>query len=370
MSASSIISVAAQVGDIRFSQRAKSAKAKGPNFDVQLNRKNPAGRNPCCIVHNAKLGLWGRPSEGNRGLKVVEYTMNGTNNTAMFSTLTLALDRSRHTEVYEMCRAVLAKWVEKHDPVRKSMWYQNHFPQLTDGTKVHRACRALLTNDLYIDQEFDGPEQYDSPGRTYGEFLFGNDEECKPWYCDVRVSEGFPAKDDRLATEYTISFFDERGKQCGDKTEGGMTVYKKGGIPLMSPKMLKVLTQSEFYKGTYWNCCTIMQLYAMEMRCVETDDGGHCIFPVFQFRTNNSLCFQASLPERVAEGSITFEQRNAIFHSAIFDGVSNPVKKRKRSTSVKGANATTPKVSGVVDAAAIESENTIVEQIEPISVRA
>lgn len=358
-----ILDVAAQLDDVRFGQRS-STSDKGLVFDVNLAGHNPAGRNPCCLVKDAKLGVMGRATDNHRGLKVIEYKLNGTNTSASFVKLGLAFNRTQHDDMYTLCRGVFDKWVEKHDPVRKSMWYQNHFPQLTDGTKVHVATRGLLSPETFVYTELEGNAQYDSPARTYGEFLFGNDVEGRPWYNEVRVSEGFAAKDGRPATEYMCCFFDEKGKQCTDKVEHDMTIYKKGGVPLMSGKMLKLLTESEFYKSAYWGCTVVLQLYSMEIRCGTVGEQGNCLYPIFNFRTTNSLCFQVRPQEILGDSGITFEQRDTLFSAAIFEGVNAPNKKRKRNSTRKGTTSnnnnksTSPAVEELTDDK-IESENTV-----------
>lgn len=358
-----MLNVATQLESVRFSQRSIRSKrnANGLMFDVQLSGRNPAGRNPCCMVRNARLGVNGRMTDNARGIKVIEYVLDGkTGACGTMTKLALAFNRTDHEDIRMMCKGVFAKWMERHDPVRKSMWYQNNFPDLTDGTKVYSATRALVDPELFVDQEFEGAEQYEGPSRTFGDFLYGEEEDSKPWYASLRVSEGFVATDLRPATDYVVAFFDEKGKPCTDKVESEMTVYKKGGVPLMSPKMLKVLTESEFYKTNFWVCSTIMQLYALEIKCACIGPGQYCLYPVFQFRTNNSLCFRIKPMDAVVDG-ITYEQRDAIFSAAIFEGVNGPTKKRKRSTTVRRVKA------ALVDDVSVKSEDVVTE---PISVEA
>lgn len=308
-------------------------KAKKPDVAMAkfaLPMGHSAGKYPSVLVEGATMGATGKKGEHRRGLNIVEFSV-GSGQTATFADLKLCFKRKDQEQLAALCAGILEKFVEKFPPTTNKKVYQDIFESITNGSEVFTATRALQDLELLSDLEVGDPHSFDEPASTFGPFLYDQDEDPKPWYAGVRVSEGFPAKDDKPATDYRAIFFDERGKQFPSKVEEGVTVYQKGGLPLTSTKLLRSLIDSDFYKKNRWACNAVVQVYGMDLKCGTGYDNNSVMFPVFKLRTTGSLRFQIAKDED--SDHISHEQRSSLLDSLVFAGVTAPSKKRRRPTA-------------------------------------
>jgi hypothetical protein len=313
---------------------------KKTNFFCNLQHGNALGRVPCVPVMHAPLGMCGKKDMGGRGLQVIQYKLNG-GKSGSFMKVNLALKAHEQRDLRNLCKSIYTGWLNKHSPTTRSTEYQSMFPELTDGTKVHLATKALINTDLLATTDIP-VDHYQSPCATYGSFLFDEDLDGSPWYNSIDVAEGFPEREDTASTDYRIMFFDDKGRQIGNKTEDDVEVYKKGGLPLMSTKAVSILTNSDFYKKGRWVCSTVVQVYAMNLKIGENMDGDKVIYPEFRMRTRGSLRMQ-QVAKVDDPNALTFDQRTSIMDSIIFAGVTAPSRKRKRSSP--SVSASKPKVA-------------------------
>ena len=315
---------------------------KGKKEDVavasfRLPVGTAVGRYPTVLIKSASMGATGKKGENRRGLNVVEWNL-GNGQHGMFSDLKLGLKRSEQEDLGAMCVGILEKFVTKFPPTTNKKVYQDMFESITNGSEVFTATKAFQELETFSELEVCEPHNWDSPSTSFGPFLFDQDEDPKPWYAGVRISEGFPAKDDKPATDYRIVFFDERGKQIATKVEEGVTVYQKGGLPLTSTKLIKSLTDSDFYRKTRWTCTAAVQVYGMDIKCGTGNDDNAVMFPVFKLRTTGSIRFQVASTDD-DESGVSMDQRTSLLDSLVFSGVAAPSKKRRRPAASSAATA-------------------------------
>lgn len=325
--ASTIMDIDAQIKTLSVVE-GKQTKGDNRYMRLSVSRSNPLGPIPIVVVRNAPLGATGKRSERGRGLRVID-SANGS-----FMTLALGLNRDTQKDLRTMLLAALRKHNEKFDPVQKSLIYQKAFPDLDDGTKVFKASYGLQSEEALMSMELSSPE-WDSPSRTFGPFLFSEEEDVPAWYTDVSVGTGFEARDTAPATDYRVLFYDDKGKQIPSKSEDGLNIYSKGGIPLSSSKMVNAMTTSEFYLSNRWLCTAALHVTSIVIKIGMNAQEERVLYPVFKMRTSGSIRMQMAPPQDMT-GVITFEQRGSLLDAIIFEGVSGPSKKRRRpAASVK-----------------------------------
>ena len=300
------------------------------SFGCQLLPGNPLGRVPSVHIKAAGLGICGKKNANQRGIQVQEYD----GGSKMFCKLNLVLKAEEQVELKEMCLGIFNAWMKKHSPSLRSQEYEGMFSnQLTDGSKVGIATKGLINTDIL--KTMDIPlDHFNSPANTYGSFLFDSEEGgfSGPWYKSLELSEGFPAKDDRPATDHRVMFFDDKGRQIGTKMEDEVEVYKKGGVPLLSKKALDILTKSEFYKKGRWVCSCVVQVYGFHLNVGRDSSNEYVVYPQFRIRTSGSFRMQqvAKIDDPKA---LSWDQRTSIMDALVFQGVAGPTKKRKRAVT-------------------------------------
>ena len=328
-------------------------KYKG-SYTLQLQNLISVGRTPIVPVIKATLGKTGKKDSNSRGVHVIKYQLGNNGGSNAFTKVALGLKASAQPALKELCKGIFDKWIGKHSPTLRSTEYQKLYPELNDGTKVFSATSALVNTDQLVVTELDN-DYFGSPSVTYAPFVFGDDDDAT-WYNDMTLSEGFAANNDHPATDHRIVFYDDKGRQIGNKVEDEVEVYRKGGVPLMSSSALDLLTKSQFYKKGRWECSCMVEVTSMSIKLGKSNDQ-HILYPTFNLRTRGSLRMQQSVKVEDPD-ALTFDQRTSIFDSIIFDGVTAPSRKRKRAATigVKKEKKKVTKESSKVDKTPIDTD--------------
>ena len=112
-------------------------------------------------------------------------------------------------------------------------------------------------------------------------------------------------------------------------------VYTKGGVLLNNAKGLSDLVNSKFYITNSWKCTTNIRPYAVHIKYSEKDNR---VYPVFKFRTFGDVKFQITSRD-VDPNELTMEQILAAFNSDVYEGVTAPPRKKKRTIASKPKKA-------------------------------
>ena len=300
--------------------------AKPGEFDINLKQWVNGTKQPYVFVKKAKLGAYGPRDDKNRGLQIIDFVKSNKKGT--FMKFNMGVTREAQAPLYELCKGVYDQFLKTHSPTIKSLEYQNMFDELTDGTMVSKATNTLVNTSLLataIDNRVH--KSYESPAKTYGQFLFG-ESESDTWYLNASVNTGDDERNWRLC------FYDSNGKQISTRSEDEVEVYKKGGVPLTSTLALKNLVQSQFYKKHFWNATCVLRLYRMKLVLGVDFNQQYFIYPQFLFSVSHSIRMDEVVLDK--EDSIDRHQRDLIFDQIIFEDVSMPSRKRKRvDTKVK-----------------------------------
>lgn len=295
-------------------------------FNLGLARVSPQGRFPIALVSGAGLATTGRREDAKRGINVIRY-----GNDRSFTKVALRFDRSSQEDLRRLCRGIIEKWKKAYDTTTRNKWYQDSFASLTDGTKVFTACEPINDPSMYAGMMLTDPDLFDSPGRTFGPFLYSDDEDAS-WYCDMGVDEGYAGGDRGPASDYRLYLYTEKGQLVGDKEEDGVPVYKKDGIPVKNHKMLGNLVDSKLYKNQRRVCNAMVQITRLTWKCCKDESGTLRLVPIFRMRVTESMAMIAS--EETGERSgITPEQRSSIINAIVFKNLAMPsgFGKRKRA---------------------------------------
>jgi len=305
----------------------RETKRSGKNvhgivFSTFLKKGFPGGGCPIIKVENAVLGSVGKAIDQRRGLDLVEFRLdNGAKGHIV--KLALGVNKAENPDLLTLCEAVWTRFCEMHNPLKQSQWYQSKFPELDDGTKVHLASVGFDSPDEFCTMDIEESHlSWDSPARTYGEAMFGDDEEAR-WYPKLKVRD-----------EYSVYCYRSNGKPYGKIAESGIPTYNKEGIPLNSVNLLKSFLGSNFYQGKQWRCTSMVQLTALEIRCgtrarfPETGNPKYGIYPVFHLRTMGSIIF-TEFDDSVDSSGLTPDQRENAIMAHLFAGRQAPPRKRK-----------------------------------------
>lgn len=306
----------------------KPRKTRGKQGDnsvplaAYLEKGSIEGPYPAVKVSDASLGMVGKAIESRRGLDVFEYTA-GTEKIVTVK-LALGLDQKTNASLRALLRGVVDKIEEFRNPMTKSMWYQNQFGALDDGTKVFRATQALQAPEGFCDVVLDDGFVWESPSSTWGPFLYGDDADTR-WYVKARVNED--------ATVYLYS--NKKGFTEFSKTsEAGQVVYPKGGIPVKNTNMLKTLLSSKMYSEKMWKAKCVMKLTSINLKCAPaglSKDGvqQYAVYPVFNFSIPSTVILVEYDPSVNDEGGLTDKQREDATRAILFEGMVAPKIKRK-----------------------------------------
>lgn len=309
----------------------KKSPLTGVNFQFKLATGSDQGRVPMVLIRNAPISLIGSKGEHSRGLKVFN---TGMMDKKPFSKLAIKVNRREQPDLYNMCKGLLEKAFKFKDPVKQSMWYQNAFPDLLDGTHVYNATKGIVDPDVFLGM--DAPlldmtgERFNYPASTYAPFLYGDDEEAD-WHATLSVFNGFEETDEKPAAISSLFCFTEAGKACQQQMDQGMCIYKREGVKLNEYKLLTNMTESPFYKKSWWKVSTWVTIRSVRLATGKDSAGKPVIFPVFNISTQGSIRMDRTEPEEYK--GINYEQRQSIMDSILFDNVKGPSKKRKKSSS-------------------------------------
>ena len=337
--ADKFLSIEDQVSQVKFRPPKGGNKTNDPNtkaLQLSLSFGSVQGLYPIVAIRNARLGPIGKRDESRRGLCV--FKNKDSNYT--FPRLALWLDSKQHGDLRQLLAGILKRWKDDHDP-NKSMWYQNNFEDLTDGSKVFTAARGMEDMSAYDGVEFTGDDEFDSPDRTYGKFFTAEDESPGQWLCSFFLDQGYDGRDGTDPSDFRIFFTTEKA-MMPDKEENENIVYKKDGIPIKNHSMINNLVDSDFYRKGNWGCNAMIQVTGLTWRCAKTTSGDPCLYPIFRMRVTDSIRFKP-LEDDAGGNGLTREQRSAIMSSIIFEGLSGPAGAKKRKKSAVAPTFNVPK---------------------------
>ena len=286
---------------------------------------------PTIVIKKAGLVTVGKKGSNERGFKIIKYLLNGGKKGGTFVKCKMALGSADQDDLRGMCKGLLEKIVERRDPVKASQWYQNTFG-LEDGTAVFNATQELCAPQNYVNCELCEDQIWDSPSKTFGPFLYGDQDANETWYANVNVHQGFPAKDDKPLNECAIFCFDDKGKMCSNKSDDNLEVYNRSGVPMLNETKFGVFLGSSFYTENSWRMTSGLRIASVKLKRMTRVDGSYVIVPHFNLSTTGNIRLQQYKLEK-DDNYLSYDQRDAIMDSFIFEGVSAPSRKRKRVTN-------------------------------------
>lgn len=288
-----------------------------------LNKGSQEGYFPTVIVRNATLGMVGKAGDGKRGFTQYTFKTNGGPDKTQ-TRIAIGLEPNQHDDLQKMLCGILDKLIAMRHPVQKSMYYQMMFPtKLLDGTQVFNATAGLTNPSSFAEMQFeDSDTQWDSPGRTWGPFLYGGEEAQSSWYPKVRVDD-----------QSQVFLMNSKKKQFQRTSENEQIVYPRDGIQVGNHNMLNTLLSSELYKGKQWRANLSLQVTGIEFKCGQTGttmEGNprYGISPVFSMKAVGPIALQEH-SQAVEEGGMTPDQLMAAQMAAVFEGMTTPNRKRK-----------------------------------------
>lgn len=314
-----------QLGEIKLRKMTLSTKPGA--FAVNLGRIAPEGASPVLSVTDCTLGRIGKSEEGRRGFGVY------TKGPSQFTRLALGVGKSNEY-VGKYLERVIQCLVASHHPNR-DRWYQESFPELTNGTKVHFAGAPLLNpssfNSVAFDQSYE--HVWDEPARTWGPMISGDDEDYR-WYISARVDP-----------DSKIFLYDpKKNKPFGKVNEGSLEVYSKDGVDTSNANVLRAFLDSKVYRQKTWRVRCLLRLTSVEFRCapitsVTEGEQRYVVYPTFSFATYGPIVLMETDPETTGS-MVTDDQREDAAFAAVFGGLVAPSRKRKsRKTTTDTQNA-------------------------------
>jgi hypothetical protein len=305
----------------RNSKGPKGKKTDDVTFNAYLKRGSPEGYCPAVKVTGATLGSIGKHEDRRRGIDVYEYTAGSEKKVGV--KIALGLSKEDQKAMGELIRGVIDKLRETKDPMTKSIWYQEHFVSLTDGTKVFNATHDMTVPEGFSELVLDGGAYHESPCKTWGPFLYGDDEEYR-WYTKANVEE-----------DVTVYMYNPKkgGIEYPKTTEEGQVVYPKGGVQVKNSNVLRTLLGSKLYTENQWRATCVARLTSVQLVCAEagmSPDGvqKYAVSPRFAFRVPTSIVLVKYEPSPDEIG-LTDKQREDATRAALFKGMSAPKQKRK-----------------------------------------
>lgn len=304
-------------------------------FNAWLAKGAPEGALPTVVVRGAVMGSVGKSSEHRRGFDQHDFAIGG--NVTTSTRVALGLSSEDQPNLKELVRGAFDKFLAARNPVTRSKFYQDSFPdRIVDGTQVFTATQAMLNPQEYVDMEFtDEDNRWDSPSRTWGSFLFGEADDDSMWYTKARIN------DDSVIYMYT-----NKMKQLQTTKEGGQVVYPRGGIEVKNAGVLRTLLNSDLYKNKHWRVHSTVSLTGLELKCGQVGEtsAGHpryAVAPVFSFKCSGAIMLMEH-DQAADEGGLTADQRASAQMAAVFEGMTAPSRKRKIKDQVATQNAVAP----------------------------
>ena len=324
MASSNALDVTTQTANLSFKQASHNNRV----FNVS-NKNGPLGSTPTVLTDFCNMPPNGKKTDDIRGISTFKGRLGES-----FSTIKLTLTDDTAGDVIDVCRHAMAAWKKEYNPIHKSAWYQKTFG-LSDGTKVHLATGGIENTELFNNYVFEGNESYNAPASTFFKAMYGDAQDA-PWYYSFGVptaKEGAWNYD--AVSEAVLVLRDENGKPVKAKLGDGGVTMPPTGIPLTDTETIKTVLQSKWYKESRWQCRVAVQLRSIEWkleRDVVTQE--RVLYPVFHMKTTGSMIFKKSLYV-LPEGVVPVEQRSAVLNAALFAGMDEPSKKRKRTNTPK-----------------------------------
>lgn len=285
------------------------------------------GQFPVTLVDECRLGANGSKESGGRGLKVVEFKRSGAS--AKFLSLAIGIPKKveANNGLRKLMKKSIAEFVKLHDPVKDSTWYQKTFSVLDNGTKVFEATESLSNPENFTDMVLEHDE-WDSPSKTFGSFVYGKDEE-HTMYINASVDD-----------KYGVRCFDEKMKKMPKKEKQSVVIYPRDGFTLDNVTQLELFLNSDFYKKTHWKTRLMIRISRISFKCEKR--GSHLasgnpiygVYPVFKFKTCSDLCFIET--PAVGSGVLDDETLDVAKNMLLYAGLPGPSKKRKRAKKVFG----------------------------------
>lgn len=346
MDPSVVKSIESQLETIKFVPR----KDDPTVFDI-VNKHGALGASPTIITGFCELAPNGKKNEELRG--IATYQAKGK---AKFSTLKIALTDSTSGKVINACKSLLSTWREVHNPLKKSHWYQTTFG-FEDGTKVYSGTGGIENPDQFGEYIFEGANAYEAPSFTFFNALYG-DEEDAPWYQTLSIPSATPgSKNEEAINSAVLVLLGEDGKRIKAKLGTDCPLIPTTGVPLTDTDTIRKIEQSEWFKASRWLCKTFVQIRTIEWKKIQNAGGGDFVLvPVFKMRVSGNIVFKQT-PHVLPEGVIPYDERAAIMNAMLFEGLEEPVqKKRKRSSVSKPLKIVVPKDKGELSESDIEGE--------------
>lgn len=304
-----------------------------------LFTKNPlTNKKPCFLVKGARLAPTGKSGEGRRGFFV------GKGEHGPFNRLNVACAGEGFENMAQGISAYLDLLLRQYDPISRSLFYQNEFEVLDDGTKVYKAtnwmndCANLI--GVNIEGEFDGPNRY-------ARFLWG----C-PGENALYMNAGVP-----VSEELVLCCVDEKDKPIGVKKEEDTVVYPgRSGLSMNQTSGLQLFLMSDFYTKTMWTADFVVSLQSIDLKVgreMNAVDNSYFVYPKFNFGVISSIVLKKAVVDE-DPNALKAPERTKFLSQLVFDG--RPAPKRKSKPVEKDASEKKkPKVSEDT-AEAIESE--------------
>lgn len=293
-------------------------------LNVELPWKYNTGGTPVALVTGASLGQCGKKGSGHRGIHATSWTANSK--TVHNVSLKICFKREIHGDMHTLMKGILEKVCDTHSPIRDSKWYETKFSALDNGTKVFDATKEMQKPELFETLDLKG-DHWNSPAATFGNFLYGANEDDAKWYASVNFPAG---KDGTLSSSDRLVLYDERGKMIGSRSDShGNEVYTKGGILLSNSKGMADLVNSKFYSDNLWACTTNIRPYSVHIKYSDEDN---VVYPIFKMRTFGDVRFQVTTREE-DPNQLKMDQVVAAFNAQVYEGVTAPPRKKKRIAS-------------------------------------
>lgn len=285
------------------------------------------GPSPLVRIAGSSLALCGAATNKIRGLNIIKWAINNT--TREFATLKLAVNRTDQHDLYEMCHEIIKQIAEKKDPVHHSKWWESKFPNnLSNGTQVYEGTKEFQHIGDMLSLEIPS-DSWNAPARTFGKFLFSENEDDSTWYTEISLPQTKKGEDSRPER---LVLYDEKGKMIGNRTDSnGNEVYPKGGIELTNTKLLRDLVESKFYKEGIWKCDTHARIFKVVIKYCAM---ANAAYPVFKMSTVGDVKFQLS-SKKLDPNQLSSDQIMASLNGALYEGVTPPSRKKRKIVKAK-----------------------------------